>query len=154
MFVHTISTAKDYVYRHVPENIINQLVRDRQYWRDLEKRLYSLPEISLGKYIGTKPSSTPHKNAVEYSQEHESAHLYVGYIIYRERTGDKWQITEHSFCVENGKVCEPTEMPRWNVYDTHYVGMEVPEEHTKNMKYLHYFDRMSYINEHSSLVIT
>lgn len=150
MFAISISISKSGPkYEHLPKGIIEQLVKARPFWRDLRQRLTKLPEIKLGRHVAKGSPSTPHQNAIKYAKTFPAAKLYVGYVIRRDRTGDPWQIEEHSFCVENNRVYEPTDMATWNAHDTHYVGIEVPEEHIPNMKYLNYFDRMSYLLERS-----
>lgn len=152
MFAIDICMARAHTnYSHLPSAIIDSVVNARPFWRDLQQRLRKLPEIKLGKHVATGNPSSPHQNAIRYCETHPAALLYVGYVISRTKTGEPWKIEEHSFCVENNRVYEPTDMAVWNVQDTHYVGFEVPMEDRKNLRYLNLFDRMSYILELSPM---
>ena len=136
----------------IPLAVINELARCRPFWKDLKERLSKLPKIPLGKYLATGSPSTPHNNAVKFSEEHKDAKLYVGYFIHRDGVGEPWSIEEHSFCVVNGRVYEITDMGMNNNKDVFYVGIEVPDKkHYANLRYLSYFNRMTYILENSPL---
>lgn len=129
----------------LPSHLQEALIRDRKFWRDLPARLRKLPNIPKGIHVAKMPKATVHDNAVQYAKQHK-LRLYVGYIIYREDSQDNWKIEVHSFCVDKaGRVIEPTKGFRWS--ESHYVGIPVDESHISGMRYLNYFEQMSYIHK-------
>ena len=135
----------------LPENIIENLVANRKFWRDLSVRLFRLPVIHKGRYIGAMPEGTPHKNAIEYTRMHaEELDLCVGYIIWREEPHLPWKIEPHSFCVrkDDDRVVDPTEGKDWSKMKVYYLGFRVPKKDIPQMKYLHLFERMNYLLDH------
>ncbi len=128
----------------LPVGVIDALCKERKFWRDLRPRLQLLPLLPKGKNDGDMPSATPHENAVAYSKQHELP-LYMGYIIYRNNADDNWKIEDHSFCIEDGRVVEPTTGYPW--FDVYYVGFRVPRDDIPGMRYLNYFMRMDYLRQ-------
>lgn len=121
------------------------LIEGRRFWRDLPMRLERLPIIKRGINIGILPRATVHDNAVAYSKKNK-LRLYVGYLVSRETTQTPWIIEVHSFCVDSReRVIEPTAGFNWE--ESYYLGIPVPEEDIRGMRYLHNFEKMSYINK-------
>lgn len=135
----------------LPQSIIDSLIANRKFWRDLPKRLAILPVVHKGRYIGTMPESTPHENAVEFQRRNaEELDLCVGYVIWREEAMIPWKIEPHSFCVrkDDDRVVDPTEGRDWGKMKVYYLGFRVPKKDIPQMKYLNLFERMSYLLDH------
>lgn len=135
----------------IPAHVISSLAADRPHWRDLKTRLIKLPRIKFGEYVGTMPAQTPHENAVKYATKHTDVDLFVGYHITRPDMGAPWQLSEHSFCVKDNKVVEPTEIDDYRRHQSFYCGFKVPSVDVSRLRYLNMFDRMSYLLEYSPM---
>lgn len=134
----------------LPNEIIENLIKNRKHWRDLSTRLAILPVVHKARYIGTMPENTPHENAVNYAKTHD-LRLCVGYIIWREEPMVPWKIEPYSFCVrpEDDRVIDPTAGRDWAKMKVHYLGFQVPKADIPNFKYLHKFERMNYVLDHA-----
>lgn len=136
----------------LPPSIIESLTSKRKFWRDLPHRLAVLPVIHKGRYLGAMPESTPHENAVNYAKRNkDEVDLCIGYIVWREEVGEHWKIEPYSFCVrkEDDRVVDPTAGHDWGKMKVYYLGFRVPKADIQNMKYLHRFERMSYVIDHT-----
>jgi hypothetical protein len=96
--------------------------------------LRTLIYLPLGTRIGKYPEQSPHTNALRYAAEN-NVQLYTGYYVNRTDTRHPWEVVRHSFCVNKGKVIEPTDIS-WNG-QTFYVGREVPRNEYANLKFVH-----------------
>lgn len=132
----------------LPEDVVVALCKDRKFWKDLPYRLSVLPVVHKGRYIGLMPENTPHENAVKFAQQHK-LDLCVGYIVTKEPRED-WKIDVYSFCVrpEDERVVDPTKGHDWAKKRVFYLGFRVPKKDIQNMKYLHMFERLNYVQQH------
>lgn len=135
----------------LPDEIIANLVKGRKHWRDLPTRLAFLPVLHKGRYIGVMNDQTPHENAIAYAKMHK-IDLCVGYIVWREEPMLPWKIEPYSFCVrpEDDRVVDPTKGHDWSKMKVYYLGFRVPSKDIAGLKYLHYFERMQYVQQHAA----
>lgn len=147
----TISLSSTSTNR-LPVAIIDQLVGERKFWRDLRQRLTILPVVHKGRYYGHMPEQTPHENAIEFASHPVNDVIpYIGYVVYRDLKDSRYSIEPYSFCVrrEDERVVDPTAGHDWLKQRVHYVGFPIPKQDIKNKKYLNYFERMSYVLDHA-----
>jgi hypothetical protein len=135
----------------LPDDVVSNLVKGRKHWRDLPARLSYLPVIAKGRYIGLMPEQSPHENAVEYAKRHQ-LDVVVGYVVWREEPQLPWKIEPYSFCVrpDDDRVVDPTKGHDWRHMKVYYLGFRVPKKDIAGMKYLHYFERMQYVQQHAA----
>lgn len=135
----------------LPDEIIANLVKGRKHWRDLPARLAYLPVLHKGRYIGVMNEQSPHENAVSYAKLHK-LDVCVGYVVWREEPSLPWKIEPYSFCVrpEDDRIVDPTKGHDWSKMKVYYLGFRVPKKDIAGLKYLHYFERMQYVQQHAA----
>jgi len=111
-------------YQYIRENkklsneIIKKLSNDRPHWKTIKKDLI-LPIIPKGKYIGSGRNQDCFTNSKKCELD-----TYEGYLIWKDSDGD-WNVVNHFFNVDNGKVIEITPLEdKWNK-NTYYIGKKI-----------------------------
>jgi hypothetical protein len=133
----------------LPHDVIQELAKHYSGMRDLEHRLWKLPLIKKGKQRDVYPNTNVSQYAVR-AAEFEKLRLFIGYFVYRHPQTRKWQLHEHVFCVDSkDRVQEMASGFEWP-QPCYYVGMEVPVDDYKNLRFVNKFSLMSYINAHSA----
>jgi hypothetical protein len=101
----------------ISNDIISALAKDRTTWKTIKKDL-SLPIIPKGKYIGSGKWHDCFTNTKK-----SKLLKYEGWLIWKDEDG--WQIVNHFFNVEDGKVIEMTPLEdKWDK-NTYYIGKKM-----------------------------
>lgn len=123
-------------------DIIYRLVRQRPFWRDLERRLQILPVIPFGRNDNVFSGNNP-EQVVRYALKKKLA-IYYGYLIHVD--GHITSIEHHAFCVDKGRVVEPSKDYPYEGR-CYYLGIPVPFNDIVDRRFELKFERMNYVLE-------
>lgn len=128
--------------QYLSDDIIKRIVKQRPYWRDLERRLQVMPSIPLGHEDGSFSGNNP-EQVVRYAIKKKVA-IYYGYFIRVD--GASTIIEPHAFCVANGRVIEPSIDYKWEGQGRcYYVGIPVPFGDIVDRRFELKFEQMKYV---------
>ena len=126
--------------QHLPIGLVERLVKERSFWRDLNKRLQIIPIIPKARYIGTEKGDSIDV-AIKFAAVN-GLDLYYGYFI--TTSLEKSSIEPHAFCVHDGKVVEPSASVSWSGA-CYYIGIPVPFADIEARRFETRFERMDYV---------
>lgn len=119
--------------------MIENLAKERPYWRDLRRRLEVMPLIPKGRIVATESGTA--QSVIRFAKTH-GMQVYYGYLIVND--GKTSSIDPHVFCVDAGKVVEVSKSVPWNT-NCYYVGIPIPANDLEGCKFQTKFERMDYI---------
>ena len=126
--------------KYLPSPVVARLVKHRPFWRDLQPRLLKIPMMKRGTFIENLP--TDDRELMEFGSNITGAKFYYGYRIITN--GDKDTIDTLLMCVDGkGNVLEDEK--RRLEHNTYYLGVRIPEQDLKSMRYSTNFERMDYV---------
>ncbi len=135
-----------YPDKYLPHNIVDRLVKERPYWRDLSIRLKIMPVLDKGRRVGEMTGDTV-VNAIRTAEKY-GIDLYHGYFI--RSTRDVLTIDTHTFAVFNGTVIECSAEHPWDNH-CYYVGVPIQPLYYDKHRFIRMFERMDFIREALSL---
>lgn len=137
----TVFTALAFELKQfLPKGLVERLVKERGFWRDLPKRLAVIPIIPKARYIGTEKGNNV-DTAVKFAMDN-GLDLYYGYFI--TSSVEKTSIEPRAFCVFDGKVVEPGADVSW-AHNCYYIGIPVPISDIEARRFETRFERMDYV---------
>ena len=139
--------------KRLPLAIRKELVGNIDNQMDLFTHLSKMVHVDRGIYVGSKPLTRSHANAIAHAEEN-GYDVFLGYFVWRYSDSEPWQYRPHSFCVnKKDKVVEPSAVPKWDDVRSYYIGIPIPKHELRGNKHLIHFNSKSFIDEHSPLAL-
>lgn len=132
--------------RALPQHIMEALINEYSNSRDLDQRLWLLPIVPKGRFLGTFPNTNVSKYAVETARS-QKLDVYVGYFVYKHEQTKRWRMHEHVFNVDpkTGRVVEHAKGLEWGSV-SYYIGLKVPD---LDSEFVADFSQIDYLYKHS-----